>query len=151
MRTMEMLFLTAVVAVPIAALAAGRRSAPTISTSSAVTKVKGAMQAGKPVPAFGKVDTNGDHFIEWKEAKAVGVPKATFQSDDYNHDGKLTSTDWKLVQMDMIHTASLPKPESTAMQPVPASVAHAVRTPSYATAPSTGVAPPSRASGGKHN
>lgn len=151
MKMTEMLLLTAMVAVPIVALAAGRRSAPNISTSSAGMKVKGAMPVSKPVPAFGKVDTNGDHFIEWKEAKAVGVPKATFQSDDYNHDDKLTPTDWKLVQMDMIHTASLPKPESTAMQPVPASVARAVKAPSYATAPSTGVAPPSETGREKHN
>jgi|GEM_PF-2468462 len=147
MRFTSSVLLAILVMVPVTALAVGRSSAPTITTSSAGMKVKGAKKTGEPVPAFGKVDTNGDHFIEWKEAKAAGVPKATFQRDDYNHDGKLTSTDWKLVQMDMIHTATLPKPESTALPPVPASVTKSMHTPGYGTASAAATAPAPATSG----
>lgn len=121
-------------AVPGLAMAAGGTSAPMVSTASAGMKVKGAKPASRPVPPFKKVDTNGDHRIEWKEAKAVGVPKAVFHRFDYHHDGKLTMTEWKLVDVAMVQTRALPRPESSSMPPVPASVAKSVRAPRFGTA-----------------
>lgn len=134
MRTRILTLLTLALAVPGVAMATGSTSAPTAGTSTATMNVKGKMRASRPVPAFKKVDTNGDHRIEWKEAKAVGVPKSVFRRFDYHHDGKLTMTEWKLVDVAMVHTRALPRSESTSMPPVPASVAKKVHAPSYGTA-----------------
>ena len=53
------------------------------------------------VPRLNKVDTNHDGKIEWKEAKAVGVPKKLFKQDDFNHTGKLTKSEWHFVRIEM--------------------------------------------------
>lgn len=55
------------------------------------------------VPPFKKADTNHDGKIEWKEAKAVGVPKKLFKQDDFRQDGKLTKSEWHFVRLEM-HT-----------------------------------------------
>ena len=53
------------------------------------------------VPPFSKVDTNHDGKIEWSEAKAVGVPKKLFKQDDFQHNGKLTKSEWHFVRIEM--------------------------------------------------
>lgn len=141
-RTPVLLTLSLTLTVPVAALAAGGTSPPTISTSTAGMKVKGTNRGDQPVPAFKKVDTNGDHRIEWKEARAVGVPRQIFRRYDYHHDGKLTLTDWKFVKVAMLHTSALPRPESTSLPPVPASVAKSIHAPVYGASSVTGTAPP---------
>jgi hypothetical protein len=47
------------------------------------------------LPPFNKVDTNHDHIMTWKEAKAAGIPKKLFDSADYDHNGKITRTMYK--------------------------------------------------------
>lgn len=126
MRIFRNILLALALAAPSLALAAPGSSAPAISTASAGMKVKRAKRAGRSVPAFDKADTNGDHRIEWMEAKAVGVPRGIFHRYDYQHDGKLTSTEWKLVNVAMVHTVDLPRPESASLPAVPASVARSV-------------------------
>ncbi|MGH8426460.1 MAG: hypothetical protein ACRES7_00560 [Gammaproteobacteria bacterium] len=137
-----LLFQALLLAVPVVALAAGQTGAPRIVTSSAA--VKGGEPVKLPVPAFSKVDTNKDNQIEWKEAQAVGVPKSLFERFDYRHDGKLTLTEWKMVEVAMIHTQSLPA-TNTSLPPVPASIVKKViqnqQAPHHGTAAGTTAAP----------
>ncbi len=53
------------------------------------------------VPKFKKADTNHDGKIEWKEAKALGVPKKLFKQDDFSHTGTLDKTEWQFVRIEM--------------------------------------------------
>ena len=53
------------------------------------------------VPKFKKADANHDGKIEWKEAKALGVPKKLFKQDDFSQSGKLSKTEWQFVRMEM--------------------------------------------------
>ncbi len=57
--------------------------------------------ARSPVPKFHKADKNGDGKIEWKEAKALGVPKKIFRNDDFDASHKLDKTQWRIVRLDM--------------------------------------------------
>lgn len=49
------------------------------------------------LPSFSKADANGDKILTWKEARAAGVPKKIFDSEDYNHNGKITRTMYQEV------------------------------------------------------
>ncbi len=80
-------------AVPAAAFGLGTGSTAKPGSQSAMPK--------SPVPKFNKADTNHDGQIEWKEAKAAGVPKKLFKRDDFNHNGKLNKTEWMFVRLDM--------------------------------------------------
>ncbi len=115
----------ALLAVPIAAMAAGEHLAPTVATSSPDAKMPPSSVTGG-VPIFSKVDKNGDGWIEWSEAKAVGVPRRLFKREDYHHDGKLTLTEWQMVRVAMIPTARLPAVGAASLPRVPASVAKAM-------------------------
>lgn len=53
------------------------------------------------IPPFKKVDTNHDGKIEWKEAKAVNVPKKIFKQNDFRNTGKLTRSEWQFVRIEM--------------------------------------------------
>ncbi len=137
MNRRTLLLPTLLAAVPALAFAAGHTGAPTVATSSAGTH--GSKPGGykQPVPSFSKADSNGDHHIEWKEAKAAGVPKAVFQRYDYHHDGKLTLTEWKMVKVAMVNTVTLPATGSKSLPAVPASVAKKIHAPAYGTAVGT--------------
>lgn len=128
-------------ATPALAATAGHTASPSVATASAAGK--GAKPGGykQPVPPFKKVDTNGDHKIEWKEAKAVGVPKAVFQRYDYHHDGKLTLTEWKMVKVAMIQTTKLSTGGAKSLPKVPATIAKKVKAPAYGTVTGTASAP----------
>jgi len=135
-------------ALPAFAFAAGHTPTPTVTTGSASGK---AMKAGgykQPVPSFNKVDTNGDHKIEWKEAKAVGLPKAVFERYDYHHDQKLTLTEWKMVKVAMVKTSSLPTTGAKSLPKIPANVTKKIRAPAYGTVGGTVSAPKSSTTGG---
>lgn len=91
-----------------------RSTAPAAGTASAKATAPARETAPPPaseevplpqshVPAFAKVDSNHDGKIEWKEAKAVGVPKKLFKQDDFRQDGKLTKSEWHFVRLEM-HT-----------------------------------------------
>lgn len=134
--------------IPAIALAAGRSPAPTVTTGSASGKAMKAGRSKQPVPPFDKVDSNGDHRIEWKEAKAAGVPKAVFERYDYHHDHKLTLTEWKMVKVAMVKTSSLPTTGSKSLPKIPANVAKKIRAPAYGTVSST-VSAPKTSTGGR--
>ena len=138
------LLLPVLMAMPALAAAAGHTSTPTVATSSAGTKGGAPGGYKQPVPAFKKVDTNGDHEIEWKEAKSVGVPKAIFKRFDYHHDGKLNLTEWKMVKVAMIGTTKMPATGSKSLPRVPAGVVKKIHAPAYGTVTGTaGVPTPS--------
>lgn len=44
------------------------------------------------LPSFSKADANGNHILTWKEAKAAGIPKKLFKSEDFDHNNKITKT-----------------------------------------------------------
>ncbi len=141
------LLMSMMMAIPAIAFAAGRTPAPTVATGSASVH---SMKAGgykQPVPSFSKVDSNGDHRIEWKEAKSVGVPKAIFESYDYHHDHKLTLTEWKMVKVAMVNTSSLPKTGGKSLPKIPAKVAKKIHAPAYGTVGGTVAAPKSSTGG----
>lgn len=131
----------ALLGVPAAALAAPASSAPTVATSSPGLKLGKPSGYQKPLPPFAKVDTNGDHEIEWSEAKAVGVPHAVFKRYDYRHQNKLTMTEWKILQAARIKAGTLPKPGSKGQPPVPESVASKIGASKYSAAAGTSAAP----------
>ena len=134
----EILFLPMILATPALAGTTGHTATPTIATSSGTSKVAPPSGGYKqPVPPFNKVDSNGDHEIEWKEAKAVGVPKAIFKRYDYHHDDKLNGTEWKMVKLAMIETAKLPTTGSKSLPKVPASVVKKIHAPAYGTVTGT--------------
>lgn len=83
---------------PAAAFAMGAGAA--ISSASAAGNMQVTMPRS-PVPKFKQADTNHDGKIEWKEAKADGVPKKLFERDDFNHNGTLSKTEWMFVRLDM--------------------------------------------------
>jgi len=69
------------------------------------------------VPPFAQVDTNHDNKIEWKEAKAVNVPKKIFDRFDFNHNGTLSETEWLFVRL---HMTDFTPPKGTAAAPAAA-------------------------------
>lgn len=151
MRKLTLSGLSLLLAVPAAALAAGN-GAPAASSAAGgagMTKATHPSTFSKPLPSFSKADTNNDHQIEWKEAKAAGVPRAIFKQFDYRHKNKLTMTEWKLVQIAMLHTASLPTTGPKSLPSVPASVAKAVHAPNYGTVASSAVSGKKKSSGKK--
>lgn len=93
MKLRTMLTLTALAA-PAAAFALGSGS-PSQSSPHHTTMPKSA------VPKFKKADANHDGKIEWKEAKALGVPKKLFKQDDFSQTGKLDKTEWQFVRIEM--------------------------------------------------
>lgn len=132
MNKLTVLFPFMLIATPAVALAATPGGgAPNVATAGPGLKSGKAGGYQPPVPSFAKVDTNGDHEIEWKEAKAVGVPKAVFKRYDYHHDGKLTLTEWRLVKLAMIHTARLPVPGPKSLPSVPSTVSKKMNAPAY--------------------
>lgn len=133
MRIRPALLVPLMMAVPALALAASHMGSQTKSNSSGAGKGAMHVKTKPPVPSFKKVDSNGDHEIEWNEAKAVGVPKAVFNRYDYHHDGKLTLTEWKMVKVAMIPTAKLHTGGSKSLPKVPASVAKKIRASAYGT------------------
>lgn len=50
-------------------------------------------------PAFDKADANGDGKVSVAEAKQAGVPKAEAKREDIDDDSQLTKADWKFVDM----------------------------------------------------
>jgi len=134
-------------AMPALALAAGHTATPTVATGSAAGKVMKHGGHQPPVPAFNKVDSNGDHRIEWKEAKSAGVPKAVFKRYDYHHNGKLTLTEWKMVKVAMVDTKKMPTRGAKSLPKIPANVAKKVHAPAYGTVSSTISAPQSSTRG----
>ena len=135
--------------VPALAFAAGHTGTPTTGAASKTGKGAIHTKHKPPVPPFNKVDSNGDHEIEWKEAKSVGVPKAVFKRYDYHHNGKLTFTEWKMVQVAMIPTAKMHTTGPKSLPKVPASVAKKVRASAYGTVTgATGAPKPSTGHGG---
>lgn len=93
MRLRTLLALTALAA-PAAALALG--------TGASMQAQPGHTKMPKSaLPKFKKADANHDGKIEWKEAKALGVPKKLFKRDDFNQSGKLNKTEWQFVRMEM--------------------------------------------------
>lgn len=106
--------------VPAAALAAAPQ-APKVPTGSAESPATSAEAVKLPLPKFSKVDTNGDGWIEWKEAKAAGVPRKMFEREDHGQPGRLSITEWKLLRLAMIKTPySLPKAGSKSPVKAPA-------------------------------
>lgn len=144
MRRLTFLLPTLMLAVSATALAASKgHPAPTLQEHSAGgTFKKGKLKSVKPpVPSFSTADKNHDGFIEWSEAKPLGVPKAVFKKEDFHHNGKLTPTEWSLVQVEMIHTVSLPQRRSKNQAPIPQTVVKAIEAPNKATASTTATAP----------
>lgn len=96
----------AALAAPAAAFALGSGS-PTQSSphQPKMPKMKSSPHHTKmpksAVPKFKKADANNDGKIEWKEAKALGVPKKLFKQDDFSHTGKLDKTEWQFVRIEM--------------------------------------------------
>lgn len=93
MRFRMIVAVAALLAVPVA-FALGAAS----PAQTTVTKMK---MPKSSVPKFKLADKNHDGKIEWREAKAVGVPKALFKRDDFNHSGTLNKTEWMFVRLDM--------------------------------------------------
>ncbi len=136
-------------AAPALALAAGNMGTLKVTTASKAGKKAVYAKYKQPVPSFKKVDRNGDHKIEWNEAKSVGVPKAVFKQFDYHHNGKLTSTEWKMVKVAMIPTAKMHTTGPKSLPKVPASVAKKIHAPAYGTVTgTTGTPMPSTGHGG---
>lgn len=130
----KFLFPLLLIATPAVALASPvGGGAPNVATGSAGMKAGKAGGYKAPVPAFSKVDTNHDGQIEWKEAKAVGVPRAVFKRYDYHHDGKLTLTEWRMVKIAMIHTSKLPVRGPKSLPSVPSTVSKKMNAPAYGT------------------
>lgn len=65
------------------------------------------------IPPFKKVDTNHDGRIEWKEAKAVHVPKKIFKQNDFRNTGKLTKSEWQFVRIEMPAKKKPPSPSGS--------------------------------------
>ena len=122
MRIRTTLLVPLMTAMPALALAGSHMGTPTAATASKGGKGAMHVKYKQPVPSFKKVDSNGDHEIEWSEAKSAGVPKAVFKRYDYHHDGKLTFTEWKMVKVAMIHTVKLHTPGPNSLPKVPSSV-----------------------------
>ena len=149
MHTRTALLVPLMMAAPALALAAGHTPTPKAATGSTAGKAGTNVKYKQPVPSFKKVDSNGDHEIEWNEAKSAGVPKAVFKRYDYHHDGKLTLTEWKMVKVAMVDTTKLHTAGSKSLPKVPASIAKKVRAPAYGTVTGTAGAPmPSTGNGG---
>lgn len=95
---------------PASALAQQGPSAPKVSISSAANASTATIHAKLAVPTFSQADKNNDGWIEWSEAKAVGIPKSVFDQHDQQKKGKLTMTEWQVVRLEMIKTPyPLPK------------------------------------------
>lgn len=150
MRIRPALLVPLMMAVPALALAASQMGSQTNSNSSAEGKGAMHVKTKPPVPSFKKVDSNGDHAIEWSEAKSVGVPKAVFNRFDYHHDGKLTLTEWKMVKVAMVDTTKLNTAGSKSLPKVPSSIAKKIKAPAYGTVTgTTGTPAPSTRHGGR--
>ena len=75
--SMTRLLGTALVALPLVAVAAGEGERP----------------------AFDEADANGDGKVSLEEAKQAGVPKAEAKREDIDDDNQLSKADWKFVDM----------------------------------------------------
>lgn len=107
---MKWLLSSALFMVPALALAQQGAGAPKVTTSSAASATTSMVPAKLAVPKFSRADKNNDGWIEWSEAKAVGIPKSVFEQHDQQVKGKLTMTEWQVVRLEMIKTPyPLPK------------------------------------------
>lgn len=97
---------------PAAGTAPPPSTAPSASTASLTAKASDeATLPQSRVPPFAQVDTNHDGKIEWKEAKAVKVPKKIFDQFDFNKNGTLSQTEWLFVRL---HMTDFAPPKATA-------------------------------------
>lgn len=87
---------------PALALARQGASAPEVTTSSAASASMSMVHAKLAVPKFAQADKNNDGWIEWSEAKAVGIPRSVFEEHDQQKKGELTMTEWQVVRLEMI-------------------------------------------------
>ncbi|HKI68516.1 MAG TPA: hypothetical protein VKA67_02935 [Verrucomicrobiae bacterium] len=92
---------TALAAVPAGEVPPPSQSMPSMSLTRHKTSWH---HKSKKVPKFKKADKNDDGKIEWREAKATGVPKKLFKREDFNKTGSLTKPEWAFVRMDMKQT-----------------------------------------------
>jgi hypothetical protein len=68
----------------------GKPMAPAMDTKAAAPS-----KAEPPASAFRKLDTSGKGYVTKDEAKAVSGFDKAFQDNDANHDGKLSSEEFK--------------------------------------------------------
>ena len=113
--------------------AAATRSAKAAPASSATPAASEEVPLPQShVPPFAQVDTNHDGKIEWKEAKAVNVPKKVFDQFDFDRNGTLSETEWLFVRL---HMTDFTPPNVTT--PAPASATKKQSCPQTGTAAPT--------------
>jgi|GEM_PF-6257555 len=63
-----------------------------VTAMAATHSGKSQSKSSANIPSFSQADANGNQILTWKEAKAAGVPKKLFNSEDFDHNNKITKT-----------------------------------------------------------